>query len=145
MKTKTIDRKEFLQKAGAAALLTSMGISLISCGDDDDTSTPDVGGDTGITFDISSGVFQSLQAEDAWLLHPVENILIVNVAGSLRAFTSVCTHSACTRDWAFTGELARCTCHGSEFDNRGQVVTGPANRALAEFSVSQDGNIVTIK
>lgn len=145
MKTKTIDRKEFLQKAGAAALLTSIGISLISCGDDEDTTTPDVGGDTGITFDISSGAFQTLQAEDAWLLHPVEDILIVNVAGTLRAFTSVCTHTGCTRDWAFAGELATCTCHGSEFNNQGQVVTGPANGALAEFEVTQDGNIVTIK
>jgi cytochrome b6-f complex iron-sulfur subunit len=144
MKTKTIDRKEFLQKVGAAALLTSMGISLISCGDDEET-TPDLSGDTGITFDISSGVFQALQTEDTWLLHPVENILIVNVAGSVRAFTSVCTHSACTRDWAFTGTLATCTCHGSEFDNSGQVVTGPANRALSEFTVSQDGSVVTIK
>lgn len=82
MKTKTIDRKEFLQKAGAAALLTSMGISLLSCGDDD-MATPDIGGDTGISFDISMGVFATLQTEDTWLLHPDENILIVNVGGNI--------------------------------------------------------------
>lgn len=143
MKTKTIDRKEFLQKAGAAALLTSMGISLLSCGDDD-MPTPDIG-DDGISFDISSGVFASLQTEDAWLLHPDENILIVNVGGSIRAFTSICTHSACTRNWVFDATLARCTCHGSEFDTNGQVITGPANRPLTEFSVSQSGNMITIK
>ena len=61
------------------------------------------------------------------------------------AFTSVCTHTGCARAWAFSNDVARCTCHGSEFDNRGRVVTGPASRALAEFSVAQDGNTVTIR
>ena len=133
-----------MKQAGAAAMLATMGIPLIGCGEDEQLPEPSVGGDDGLAIDLSTNDFNILQTEDSWVLHPDENILIVNVGGNYRAFTSVCTHSNCSRNWQFEGLVARCTCHGSEFNANGDVIQGPANRSLAEFPVSVDGNILTI-
>ncbi|MEM6299994.1 MAG: Rieske (2Fe-2S) protein, partial [Bacteroidota bacterium] len=138
-------RKDFLKNVGAAALLVSLGVSLESCSSADDdeitpTPTPDDDDDTedggdesgneGITFSLSESPFDTLQTFDAWLLHPDENILLANVNGTIRAFTSVCTHSGCSRSWQFDNARARCTCHNSIFDQDGSRVSGPATRAL---------------
>lgn len=36
------------------------------------------------------------------------------------------------------GDLLTCPAHGSEYDNRGKVVQGPADRPLKSFSVTTD-------
>ncbi len=51
-----------------------------------------------------------------------------------RAFTAVCTHSGCVVSH-FGANLINCACHGSQFDTRGQVVTGPATRQLVAYNV----------
>ncbi|MGF1532878.1 MAG: ubiquinol-cytochrome c reductase iron-sulfur subunit [Bernardetiaceae bacterium] len=148
-----MNRKDFIRTSGAALLLASLGIPLQSCSSDEEDEpqpvtpppTSDGGGaDTGVSFNIQTSPFNVLENPDAWLLHPTEDILVVNAAGTLRAFTSVCTHSACSRNWSFSGRQARCNCHGSIFDQAGGVVQGPANRSLTEYGVSRDGDTITI-
>ena len=57
-------------------------------------------------------------------------IIVVNDAGTVRAFHAVCTHEGCPLGWNPTQHLIRCPCHGSAFDIKGQVVHGPAARPL---------------
>lgn len=149
-----MERKQFVQNLGAVALLASLGISLESCSDDESPSPNGQNsgsnsgansGSSAISVDISSGVFAPLQNEDSWVLHPSQNILLVNVEGVISAFSSVCPHSACARDWEKSGENLRCTCHGSEFGFDGSLVKGPAGRGLTRLSVNTDGNTVTIQ
>ena len=154
-----MDRRDFVRSAGAAALLTSLGFSLQSCesdGDDVTPTPPATGGGSGsgsggtdddvlFTFTLTDAPFDVLQTSDAWLLHPTEDYLLVNVGGSLRAFTSICTHSGCSRDWSFANKQARCTCHNSIFNNDGSVSQGPASGSLAEFAVETDNNTITVK
>ncbi len=73
------------------------------------------------------------------------NVILINVAGSYRAFTAVCTHEGCLVD-SFTGSRIRCACHGSEFDTSGRNVAGPAPRPLAEYSTSFDAaqQVITV-
>ncbi len=144
-----MDRKQFIQKTGAAALLISLGISLESCESesvDPDNNVGDNGGQgpETVIFNITDNPYDVLQQADGWLLHPEENILLVNVSNDLRAFTSVCTHSGCSRDWSYQSLLFTCGCHGSRFNNAGGVETGPAARSLKEFSIQVDDDVVTV-
>ena len=67
-----------------------------------------------------------------------------DVAGSYSAMTSVCTHSACDRNWAFSNSKFTCTCHGSEFDTSGNVLKGPANQPLQSYSTALNGTVLTV-
>ncbi len=141
-------RKEFVKKTGAAALLISMGIMLDSCTDNSEEVNPDDdnddSGDNTVAFDLKQDPFDVLQNDDGWLLHPSENILLVNVGGDIRAFTSVCTHSGCVDDWSYSSNSFICNCHGSMFNNQGEVTSGPAASNLKEYGVDVDGDSVTI-
>lgn len=155
-----VSRKAFLKTAGSAVLFAALGISLTACGNDSSGEnivgpTPGGNNDSGnsgftisgntITIDLSKDDAASLATSGAWGLIAAAQTLVVNVGGSFRAFTSVCTHAGCDRSWNFSNQQFICTCHGSRFNTRGEVVQGPANRNLQEFSVTQSGNIVTIQ
>jgi cytochrome b6-f complex iron-sulfur subunit len=63
-------------------------------------------------------------------------------ARGLFAINATCTHLGCTvshEDGQF-----KCPCHGSRFDAVGQVVIGPATRALerVQLTMSNDGHLV---
>ncbi|MEM8969241.1 MAG: Rieske (2Fe-2S) protein [Bacteroidota bacterium] len=80
---------------------------------------------------------------DGWVLHPSQDYLLVNVSGSIKAFSSRCTHQGCTRNWTFSAN-ATCGCHGSVFDVNGDVVTGPAQSSLTSVRVTREGGTLTI-
>ena len=136
-------RKEFVKKTGAAALLLSMGVLLESCSDDSEDMLPGDDDDV-VSFDLNTSPFDVLQNNDGWLLHPQENILLVNVNNDIRAFTSVCTHTGCTDNWSYTNSNFVCGCHGSGFNNSGAVTSGPATSNLREFTVKVENDQVDI-
>ncbi|TVR14682.1 MAG: ubiquinol-cytochrome c reductase iron-sulfur subunit [Balneolaceae bacterium] len=158
MNNKDFSRKDFLRTAGSVSLFAALGIGFYGCSsstdatgtppptipDNDDAITITGGGNT-ITIDLSSNSVANLREQGGWLLITAANTLIVNVDGDMfRSFTSVCTHQGCSTNWQFNNELFECTCHGSRFDTSGSVVRGPANANLAEFTVSVEGDTVTI-
>lgn len=115
---------------------------------DFDTSDPNspitIDGNT-VTLDLSHSELQNLKNEGEWLLIRDAKTLVVNIDGEIyRAFTSVCTHTGCSTNWAFNGELFTCTCHNSKFNTSGAVVQGPANSDLEEFSTKLEDDILTI-
>ena len=147
--TQTIimDRKEFLKNASAATALAFFGLSIESCSSDSEDTTPTGGNPpsgSSITFNLNDSPFNALQQAGGWLLHPSENVLLVNVSGQISAFGSRCTHTGCTRDWTFPNNLFQCNCHGSQFNTNGEVVSGPASSALTRLTVSVNGDVVSI-
>ena len=63
-------------------------------------------------------------------------VIVINLGGNTyRAFSSVCTHEGCIVS-GFSGNVITCNCHGSQFNTTGQVVVGPAPRALAQFTAT---------
>ena len=51
------------------------------------------------------------------------------------AISAVCPHLGCTVDWNSTEQKFICPCHGSQFDETGDVSRGPASSALSLVTV----------
>jgi Rieske Fe-S protein len=145
----SIERREFLKKAGGFAIMGLFGTSFFTACNDD-TQDPinvdsnsegiNVDGNT-ITIDLS--IIEELNSSGGWLLITEAQTLVVN-DGEIKALSSVCTHSNCDRNWSLSNGNFRCSCHGSIFSTDGEVITGPATRPLTQFDVSIDGDILTI-
>jgi cytochrome b6-f complex iron-sulfur subunit len=58
--------------------------------------------------------------------------------GRFVALLASCTHRGCQPDPV--GDRLVCPCHGSEFDLEGQVLQGPAERALTRYRVRVEGD-----
>ena len=138
-----MNRSEFLKNASAATVLAYFGISLESCAVDS-VAVPSGALQRPIKFNINDVAYIPLENYGGWILHPSENILIVNDDGDLKAFGSTCTHTGCTRDWVTPNENFHCGCHGSEFNFDGEVVAGPAQTPLTRLTLVKVGDEVTI-
>jgi len=57
--------------------------------------------------------------------------------GSYAAVLPICTHLGCTVD--ISGLRLVCPCHGSTYDREGNVLRGPAERALQRFPTQVTG------
>lgn len=57
-------------------------------------------------------------------------IAITNDSGTVMAIWPRCTHQACMTQWEPERNQFICPCHGSRFDNLGQVLQGPAKQPL---------------
>ncbi|WP_034269766.1 Rieske (2Fe-2S) protein [Haloechinothrix halophila] len=66
-------------------------------------------------------------------------------AGTIRAFSSICTHQGCTVA-NVSGGTINCTCHGSKFRVAdGAVAGGPAPEPLPERDVVVDGDEIRLR
>mmetsp|Transcript_108723 Transcript_108723/g.272472 ORF Transcript_108723/g.272472 Transcript_108723/m.272472 type:complete len:233 (+) Transcript_108723:90-788(+) len=78
---------------------------------------------------------QGLKGDPTW---------IITTEGGIKDFGvgAVCTHLGCTVPWNIAANRFCCPCHGSQYDENGKVVRGPAplSLPLAHTSVV-DGNI----
>lgn len=74
------------------------------------------------------------------LEHPV--FLRRNERGEYIALLVRCTHQGCQPDPV--GDRFVCPCHGSEFDLEGAVLQGPAERPLARYRVTREGEELVI-
>jgi Rieske Fe-S protein len=78
-------------------------------------------------------------AEGALVL-PQHGLAVVREGGSLLALDLTCTHLGCTVK--ATEQGFSCPCHGSRFSRRGDVLNGPATRALERLGLERrDGTI----
>jgi len=73
--------------------------------------------------------------------------LIVDGENAIRDYglNAVCTHLGCVVPWNASADKFICPCHGSQYNNEGKVVRGPAplSLALAHTSVENDAVVLT--
>jgi thiosulfate dehydrogenase [quinone] large subunit len=82
----------------------------------------------------SSTGFATANGVPAYLLHPTPDTFV--------AFNATCTHQGCPV--SYSGAGFHCPCHGSTFDQNGQVTGGPANSPLLKIPVKVvDGQVTT--
>ena len=148
-------RKDFVMKIGAAALILSMAINLNSCTDEsedmaiNDDRRYDLHGEDDpksntLSFGLSYDPYDVLRNDGSRLLLKDKNVLLVNVDGITRAFTNVCAQCCCNDSLSDDNSQITCSCHGSRFSHKGEVVQGSAARNLTEISASTYDSMVEI-
>jgi cytochrome b6-f complex iron-sulfur subunit len=133
-----MDRRDFLQKsmflaagmAGVAAFVESCSKSNSS-----QPSAPTVD----FTIDISTSQYSALQNNGGYVYYSASNIIISKDAtGNFVALYDVCPHAGCTVQFDGKSKFP-CPCHGSVFDENGNVVNGPATSGLKKYATSLSG------
>jgi len=74
----------------------------------------------------------------------LSNVIVINMGSGFVALSSICTHEGCTVGYNSTSGNLECPCHGSVYAISGNVLVGPAPRALRTYTVTQTGTILTI-
>ena len=71
-------------------------------------------------------------------------IIVLNVAGEIRAFDAVCTHEGCPLGWNPEQRLIRCPCHGGAYDVSGKVVDGPPPAPLHRLEAAVGDGMIFV-
>lgn len=147
-------RRTFLKDAtalGVAAVAGAAFLEFLSgCGDSGTGNSgggTGGGGSTGITV-----LAANLPAAGAALYLNLNGTIIANGSGGASsdititrkgadfvALTRVCTHQQCNI-MTFTGTNWACPCHGSQFNQDGGVVNGPALSPLTKYTTKLETN-----
>ena len=69
-------------------------------------------------------------------------IAVIKEGEDVYALGMACTHLGCTVNASPKGFA--CPCHGSVFNNRGEVLRGPADRPLPRFAIKERGDDILI-
>jgi cytochrome b6-f complex iron-sulfur subunit len=133
-------RKFFRNFAVGGSLLLTAPVLFNSCSDD---SPDDNNNNTANTVDLTSPDYAALKTVGGFA-YKGDIIIIRSTDTVYLALSKVCTHSQCTVTYNSTTKDMPCPCHGSKFTTTGAVVTGPATSPLKKYSVTQNGNILTI-
>ncbi|MBN8786322.1 MAG: ubiquinol-cytochrome c reductase iron-sulfur subunit [Terrimonas sp.] len=141
-----MERRKFLTEMGqATATVCSIGF-LASCSKSDDNSTPGPGGGGGSTK-LTANLDTELTSVGSSKISG--NTIVVrtapgNTPSSFSALSLICTHEQCTVAYDAADNDFKCPCHGSEYSISGAVTQGPAAAALTKYTVSINGNTLTV-
>lgn len=144
-----MERKEFLSLLGiSAATLFSAGC-LGSCSSSK-SEDPKPGGGNTVPGTGTSGkkdfTLNLSNASNAILKTPgsalISNGVIVAFTNNSTyvAVSSVCTHQGATLGYDANGKRFNCPLHGSNFNENGSVINGPATTALKQYKTTLTGD-----
>jgi Rieske Fe-S protein len=146
-----MERQEFLAKLGISMAAICTGCSLVGCGSKSNdpspgttTNNPPAPGSGTVfsinlatdlqtigTFKVASGVILVRLAAD-------------NVASSFTAVQVACTHQGTSINYNANQGKFICPNHGSQFSTSGAVLLGPAAVSLKQYTVSVNGDTLTV-
>ena len=92
-------------------------------------------------FDL--GPAQQYPSGSRTLIGTAHAVLLHTDSGFL-AFSLICPHLGCTLE--ITQDAYSCPCHGSKFDQSGELINGPANKPLRQLRVeaTPDGRLILL-
>lgn len=144
-----MERKDFIKKVayGGSILLVAPAL-FNACSNGNDEVIDDMennnSGSGGITIDLTSDTYKNLLEVGGYVYK--DNIIIIRVSDTQYvALSSICTHQGCTVEYSSSDTEVVCPCHGSKYTTAGVVTEGPAPKNLKKYSVTVDGDILTIK
>jgi len=133
-------RRVFLNNTGTALGVGIIVQTLESCSKSSVTPSQPT---TGLTIDLSSPANSALKTTGGFVLS--KGIYIICTApDTYIALSSICTHQGCTVNFNSSSKQFNCPCHGGMFDISGKVLVGPPTSPLPTYSVTVDGNSLTV-
>ncbi len=138
-------RRDFIKTLGSALAVASASKFLTGCAAGLATYQGELQGET-ITIPRAEAF--ALAAANGIMMVNAKNLPIAIVVrrladNSLTAVSTVCTHAGC--EVRVLPGAFQCPCHGSEYDVTGEVIDGPATKALQKFAVVENQDTITIK
>lgn len=129
-----MDRKEFLSQVGFGAA----SLFLINClgGCSKSAATP---ASTDFTVHLNASGNAALKTAGGFV-YTNGVVVAQTLAGKFIAVSQSCTHEGATVQYDASSDRFFCPAHGSVFADSGQVINGPAGRALTEYTVDVNGN-----
>jgi cytochrome b6-f complex iron-sulfur subunit len=139
-----MNRREVVQKflMGGTVLVVVPSV-LVSCSKDD-TDPTQQGPPPSSTLEVDLSLPANSALNTTGGSRILSNVIIINMGSGFVALSSICTHEGCTVGYNSTSGNLECPCHGSVYSISGNVLVGPAPRALTKYTVTQTGTILTI-
>ncbi|MFI5135297.1 MAG: ubiquinol-cytochrome c reductase iron-sulfur subunit [Chitinophagales bacterium] len=130
-----MDRKDFLVRIGAGIATLSVASFIESCAKSDLKID--------FTLDLTQPQYDVLNTPGGSVVY---NSVIVarDLGGTFHAVSDICTHAGCSVNYEPNQNSFWCPCHGSLFDDSGNVLQGPAITALRKFNVVVSGTTVHV-
>ena len=133
------------REALTALALTAAG-ALAGCSANTGAAGPDAAEGSqlcgsNLCLDLNDPVNAALTMVDgsALVTAPADRLILVRrSATEVVALSDVCTHAGCAVRYDSAGKALSCPCHGSRFALTGEVLRGPAGRALKVYAVAFD-------
>jgi cytochrome b6-f complex iron-sulfur subunit len=97
------------------------------------------------TIDLNSSTYIGLSAAGGYAYS--NGVIIARINDYTDGFIAVaqtCTHNGCTISYGAGSETFICPCHGGTYDLNGNVIAGPPPYAIKKYTVTRNGNILTI-
>jgi cytochrome b6-f complex iron-sulfur subunit len=132
-----MDRKEFIQLAGASAGWMLISSCLNGCSSNEVTPAP---ANIDFTLDISTGAL----ANKGGSLNQNGVIVARTLADTFIAVSAACTHEGTTILFQSASTNFKCPNHGAVFTSTGSVVNGPATKALTQYKTVLTGNSLRV-
>jgi Rieske Fe-S protein len=124
---------------GAAVAAPVAGLGLAACGPGGSQAGPSEPVTLGPESDVSA-----IPQGGAKLYGDQKTVVSKAEDGTLKAYSTVCTHAGCAIS-KLDGTTLTCPCHNSRFDaTTGKVLQSPATEPLAELSVKTEGGKVVV-
>ena len=135
-----MERRKFIIRSMQAGAAIAIPFA-VSCSKDEDDDILLPGDD--ITMDLDSSQYSTLKTAGNSVTY--QGIIVANTGNEVFvALSSVCTHQGCTINYNHANTNFPCPCHGSVFSDQGSVLQGPATTAVKRYTVSREGNVLTI-
>ncbi len=137
-----MQRREFLIKSLQAGAAVAVPVVYSSCSKDDDEDLLPPG--ESITIDLDSSQYSQLKTDGNAVI--VQKVIVANPGSEeFVALSSICTHQGCEISYNHSNGNFPCPCHGSVFSGTGSVLQGPATTPVKRFTVTREGNVLTIE
>jgi len=153
-----MERRKFLGWVGVGVLASSLPVAIAAC---NSSSTDELVNGEQATDESSPEVAESPVREDGFqsfgtteeldekvtILDKKAGVLLVRNTENkqISALNPKCPHQGCIVEWDADEKSLACPCHGSKFDADGELLEGPATKALTSYEVKEEDKLVLVK